>query len=49
MSRNCINWLMAKIFAESFQVMNIGEFYGTLSQLRIVVINKSVSTLKIYS
>ena len=47
MSRNCINWITAEIFAESFQVMNI--FYGTLSQLRVVVINESVSKLKIYS
>ena len=54
MSRNCINWITAKInaeiFAESLQVMNIKDWsYGTLWQLRIVVISKSVNKLKIYS
>ena len=55
MSRNCINWITAKIykgiFAESLQVMNIEDrigLLGTLSHLRIVVINKSVKA-KIYS
>ena len=54
MSRNCINWITAKtnveIFTESLQVMNIKDWsYGTLLQLRIVGISKSVNKLKIYS